>query len=241
MSEDQINPASLERIVPDKLSAEEATGAETLRLHLARYEFAARHLVAGSVLDMACGVGYGTAFLVQSPVITRATGVDIDAGSIQYAAERYKNERVAFFCSDAMQFASGKFENIVSLETIEHVADPWALFSHLVSLLKPQGRLIASVPVTPSVDANPHHKTNFSVKTFLRMGEKHALEYIDSMEQVQPFNPIAVARRKEARTVSLRRNIGLFYLKNPSHLLLRLWSTVRDGFANKYITVVWKK
>jgi hypothetical protein len=56
-----IDATSLERIVPDDLHADETTGGETLRLHWERYQFAKEHLVPGSVLDMACGVGYGTA------------------------------------------------------------------------------------------------------------------------------------------------------------------------------------
>jgi len=35
---------SLERLVPDRLAAPGATGLATLALHLARYEFAAKHL-----------------------------------------------------------------------------------------------------------------------------------------------------------------------------------------------------
>src|SRR5205085_6827077 len=115
-----------------------------------------------------------------------------------------------------------------------------AFFVHVVSLLQPGGRLVASVPVTPSVDANPHHKSNFSKKTFLRMGTDLGLRYVTSKDQVQPFSAKAIATKKEARAAGLRRNLGLFYLRNPSHFALRLWSTMRDGFVNKYITVVWE-
>jgi 2-polyprenyl-3-methyl-5-hydroxy-6-metoxy-1,4-benzoquinol methylase len=242
LSNDHVNPLSMERIVPDELSLDETTGAETLRLHLERYQFAQQHLVRGSVLDIACGVGYGTVLLAEDPQVTNALGVDISASSVQYALRRYGSERVSYICSEALLFLPGRqFENIVSLETIEHVDDPNALFSHLVSLLAPQGRLIASVPVTPSVDANPHHKSNFSLKTFMRMGEEFSLKYVASLKQFQPFSPVAVGMKREARTSGLRRNLVLFYIRNPSHLLLRLWSTLRNGFANKYLTVVWEK
>ena len=56
----ELDAESLERIVPDELRAGERTGEETLRLSLERYEFAARVLRPGRVLDLACGVGYGT-------------------------------------------------------------------------------------------------------------------------------------------------------------------------------------
>jgi hypothetical protein len=121
------------------------------------------------------------------------------------------------------------------------VEDPQQLFEHLVSLLAPAGRFIASVPVTPSVDANPHHKTNFSARSFRKMGTEHSLAYVGSMQQIQRFNPVAVATGKETRSASLRQNLPLFYLRNPSHLGLRLWSIVWNGFVNKYLTVVWQR
>ena len=241
-SDDRPDSASLERIVPDELVANEATGAETLGFHVERYLFARNNLKAGSVLDIACGVGYGTPLLAQKPQITNAVGVDISAASVRHALQRYSSERVSYICCDALQFfPSQKFDNIVSLETVEHMDDPRVFLSHLVPVLQAGGHLIASVPVTPSVDANPHHKSNFSSRSFLRMGEALGLEYVTSLNQVQQFSPASIVMREEARAGDLRRNLPVFYLRNPSHLALRLWSTLSDGFVNKYLTVVWRR
>jgi cyclopropane fatty-acyl-phospholipid synthase-like methyltransferase len=133
------------------------------------------------------------------------------------------------------------FENIVSLETIEHLDHPAEFFSRLVALLRPGGRLITSAPITPSVDANPHHKSNFSARTFARLGKDRGLISVDSMTQIQPFSAVAMITRREKRAADLRRSIPLFYLRNPSHLVLRVWSTLHDGFVNKYLTIVWEK
>jgi SAM-dependent methyltransferase len=236
------DPASLERIVPDNLRAGETTGEDTLRLHLERYQFAKQNLVNGSLLDIACGVGYGTALLSESPLIPSAVGVDLDYGAVQYASQRYGSAHVSYICADAHQFSSRhQFANIVSLETIEHVEDPQGLFRSFVDLLAPGGRLIASVPVTPSVDGNPHHKSNFSGKSFRKLGDACSLTYVSSLHQVQRFSPLAVTMRQEARAGNLRRDLTQFYRSNPSHLFLRLWSTLRHGFVNKYLTVVWEK
>jgi 2-polyprenyl-3-methyl-5-hydroxy-6-metoxy-1,4-benzoquinol methylase len=237
-----VNPLSMERIVPGELAGDEATGAETLRLHTERYQFASQNLVPGRVLDIACGVGYGTAMLGKDPSITSALGVDLDEGSIRYARDKYSSDAVTFSCANALEFHSeAAFENIVSLETIEHVDDPASLFAHLVSLLAPGGHLIASVPITPSVDANPHHKTDFSKKSFLRLGDVNSLRYLTSLDQIQPFKPLAMATKSEARTANLRKNLLQYYFRYPKQFGLRLWSTMRDGFVNKYLTVVWQK
>jgi hypothetical protein len=91
------------------------------------------------------------------------------------------------------------------------------------------------------VDANPHHKSNFSARTFAQLGTSHSLKQVDSLKQIQPYNAVAIVARREKRAADLRRSIPLFYLRNPSHLFLRLWSILRDGFANKYLTIAWEK
>jgi len=233
--------STLERIVPEELAQSEATGRDTLRFHVERYEFAAINLVPGTVLDLACGTGYGSNILASSGGTTAVTGVDISEDAIRYATEKYQNPRVTFVCSSAAALTSCSFENVVSLETIEHVEDPDSFFAHLVSLTGPGGRLITSVPTTPSVDANPHHKTNFSSRRFRRMGEKRGLTCLANLIQVQRFNPLAVLMRREERTQDLRNNMLSFYFNHPSHLGLRLWSILTDGFCNKYLTLVWEK
>src|SRR2546428_298282 len=102
---DQIDATSLERIIPDELLADEATGFETLGLHLARYEFAKTNLVQGTLLDMACGVGYGTALLLERPGVSMALGVDISAVAVDYANGRYSSRHVSFTCSGAREFS----------------------------------------------------------------------------------------------------------------------------------------
>jgi len=237
-----LDSASLERIIPALLELEEATGKPTLELHLMRYRFALEHLQPGRVLDIACGVGYGTNLLSSAGVIEAAIGVDISEEAIEYARYHYGHAGIEFVTADALQFtdASG-FENIVSLETIEHVPDPVALLAHLTSLLKPHGVLIGSVPITPSVDANPHHRTDFTARSFRKMARGLGLVELDSLGQDQGYDPIALLRGKEKRSSGLRRNIPGYYLANPGRLWARVCSTLRHGFKNRYLTVAWRK
>jgi SAM-dependent methyltransferase len=237
-----LDSASLERIIPSLLEHEGATGKATLELHLMRYQFALEHIQHGRILDIACGVGYGTKLLSAADVIQETIGVDISVDAIEYARSHYGHGGIKFVAADALEFtdASG-FENIVSIETIEHVPDPLGLLAHLTSLLKPNGILIGSVPITPSVDANPHHRTDFTADSFRKLSKGLGLVELDSFSQDQSYDPIAILSGKEKRSTGIRRNISAYYLANPDRLWARFYSTFRYGFKNRYLTIAWRK
>jgi SAM-dependent methyltransferase len=238
----QLDAASLERLVPDALRPGDATGEEALRISLDRYEFAARYARSGRLLDVACGVGYGTRFLTdRAEQLTAALGVELCKDAVAYANDRYANDRTGFLACDAMQFEDAEgFDTIVSIETIEHLPDPEGFVERLVGLLRPGGHLVGSVPITPSVDANPHHLHDFSDRSFRRLVGRHGLEVLDDLVQDQPFGLRAVMTRSEARLESVRQNLPAWYLRHPGALLRRLGSTLRHGFVNRYLTVAWR-
>jgi len=238
-----LAPDSLERLVPDALEPGDVTGRATLRLHLERYEFAARCLAPSRVLDIACGVGYGTRLLADHAAgVSAVLGVDRSDAAIGYAQARYGRAGVEFRAADAYAFRDAEgFDSIVSLETLEHLDDPGRFLSVLVAMLRPGGVLIASVPTTPSVDVNPHHQHDFSERGFLRMLATLRLEPFDSLRQVQPVPLGAVLRRSEARMSDLRPHLPAYYARHPAALLRRLWSTLRHGFVNHYLTVAARR
>lgn len=227
---------------------------ETIRLHRERYAYAARFVEGKRVLDLACGVGYGSAMLKEAGAVG-VVGVDIEPEAIKEAQELQACEGVQFFCADyrnvldkekvdpaLAQAFEQEFDVVVSLETIEHLPDPGHFVRTLINCLGPGGLLIGSVPITPSVDANPYHLHDFSARTFRRMLQREGLSIREHHRQRQPFNPISV--RKEMATEQregLRKNLAGFYLRNPSKFLLRIASTLRHGFANLIDTVVAEK
>src|SRR5215216_1732689 len=114
---------SLERINPDEAVSNETTGDETLALHLGRYHYAGKNIVPGLVADIACGVGYGSKLLAEhyAANISKIIAVDSDVPAIEFAQKRFNHPLVEFIAADAMNFYSTiPFNNIVSLETIEH-------------------------------------------------------------------------------------------------------------------------
>lgn len=114
------------------------------RDHVARYEFAARHLPPNSrVIDLACGIGYGSSVLADAG--HTVAGVDRDAAAIKYGLQHYRHPSVMLACFDALEFtpAADVYGAAVCFETLEHVEDPLPL---LKALNKAAPLLIASVP-----------------------------------------------------------------------------------------------
>src|SRR5262249_52472525 len=133
------------------------------------------------------------------------------------------------------------FDSIVSVETLEHVPDPSGLITTLVGLIRPGGVFIASVPTTPSVDVNPYHLHDFTERSFRRMVTRHGLRELACLRQVQPYPLMRTLKRSESRMKDMRQGLVSYYLRHPWALTKRLWSTLRYGFTNRYLTVVWQR
>ncbi len=234
---------TIERIIPDFVESNDITGKESLILHIERYEFASKYVKPGRLLDIACGVGYGTSLLLQKRNdITEAVGVDISVEAIEYAKRNYQDKRIFFQVKDALTFEDKKgFDSIVCIETLEHIYNPDGLIERLLQMLLPNGVFIASVPITPSVDVNPYHVNDFTEKSFKEMMKKYDLSEINCLKQIQKYKLIKTILRKESRMTDLRRNLFYYYLKNPTAIFKRIYSTLMYGFTNQYITIVWEK
>ncbi len=94
------------------------------------------------VLDAGCGVGmYVAAFRRFTDAVY---GVDLDWKKIAQAARDLPNLQVASV--EALPFADGSFDVVLSHEVIEHVDDDRAAVAGAVRVLKPGGRLVIYAP-----------------------------------------------------------------------------------------------
>ena len=232
---------TLERIVPWALDRADPTQAAVLEFHLERYRFACRYAAGKRVLDLACGVGYGSAMLAEEGGAASVLGVDVDPSAVALAQEHYAGERVRFLCSayQAMPRAE-RFEVMVSLETIEHLPDPADFLAFAHEIVGEGGLLVGSVPITPSVDFNPHHLHDFTRRSIVRLLGRAGFRVVAEQVQAQsvPWR-LAVrqlfASKPAVGQRQLRRGLVAFYLRHPGRAWARLLSTLRHGLDVRYL------
>jgi SAM-dependent methyltransferase len=236
----------LERIVPELLRDDDPLERDTLELHRERYRFAARFVAGRRVVDVACGVGYGSAMLADAGAAA-VIGVDVAEDALAHARRHYHRPHVTFVLADAATFVPDPPVTVaVSLETIEHLPDAAGFVRRLAELVGAGGIVVGSVPVTLSTDVNPYHLHDFTAAGFRRLFDDSGLDVIGELTQRQPFSPVHLLRLRARRTPQ-RRDYGLrprllrYYGTHPRMLARRIATTLRHGFSNEYLVLAGRR
>ena len=120
--------------------------------HTERYKFAAELLAGKSVIDAACGCGYGSWMMQEAGC--KVTGIDIEPEAIDYAKTHYVGPE--YICSDITQCIIPTADSVVSFETLEHLVDPEPTIKRFHGAAP---MLIASVP---NEEMYPFRPENFA-------------------------------------------------------------------------------
>lgn len=135
--------------------------------HVSRYHFACKYVRPGdSVIDAACGLGYGSHVINSLTKCSTVTGIDGSAYGVDYANANFDSNGTMRFvqgylpeCLQAIP--DNSIDCVISFETLEQVENPTALLVEFHRILTPGGRLISSVPHDWSdetgQDPNPFH------------------------------------------------------------------------------------
>ena len=177
--------------------------------HINRYTFAKDQLIPqqpSAVLDLACGIGYGSALLADT-LKCRVVGVDIDTGAIQYARQHYASKGTEFIQADArlLELGTEIFDAVVSFETIEHVTFDLELLQKFHQLLKVGGTLIVS---TPNQDVMPfdaekfqYHIRHYTVDEFVGLVQAAGFGVSASYQQKDPHGGVVEPGQEGAFTI----------------------------------------
>jgi ubiquinone/menaquinone biosynthesis C-methylase UbiE len=143
---------------------------ETYRIHLARYVFASKFVPGADVLDVACGSGYGSSYLLRKGAKS-VVGADINEDAIKAAITNFQRAGLTFQAAKAedLPFPADSFDVITSMGTIDHLDDPGAFLLGAQRALRDGGYFICSLlnremitpfPVKEIVD--PYHKIEYA-------------------------------------------------------------------------------
>lgn len=125
-----------------------------------------------TLLDCACGSGYGANRLAETAL--KVTGVDISPEAIARCRGAYKRKNISFELMDAsaLKFPDANFDGVVSQDTIEHVKDDRAFLAELKRVLKPGGVLVIFTPHSSFHNNKPeniYHLREYSQESFDRL------------------------------------------------------------------------
>lgn len=122
--------------------------------HLARYYWALAIIEnlqsAKSILDVACGGGYGSYLLSKKFPNIQVVGVDYDKAAIKKARKIYDNNNLEFIVGDVLEWektiGNNTFDIIISFDTLEHVPHREIMLENIVQHLSKEGKLFLSTP-----------------------------------------------------------------------------------------------
>ncbi len=113
--------------------------------HMFVYKFSSKYVKNKNTLELGCGEGYGGFFL--SNFTKNFVAIDIDAKTILNASNNYKKKNLIFKYFDATSQSSiGKFDVVLSFQTIEHVKNVNKYLRTVLINLPKGGRFIFSTP-----------------------------------------------------------------------------------------------
>jgi SAM-dependent methyltransferase len=146
--------------------------------HLARYEWAAELCRGKSVVDAACGTGYGSAMLAREGAGC-VQGFDLSPAAIDEARATYA-DLAQFQAADvaALPLDAASIDVFVSFETIEHLPDEHGLLCEVTRVLRSDGLFLCSSPnrsiTNPGTNINDppfnrHHVREYTPAEFDRL------------------------------------------------------------------------
>lgn len=145
--------------------------------HLGRYHWARMVLEdynPKNILDIACGAGYGSFILATAFNEARVLGADYDKRALRVARQRYHAPNLQFAWGDMTTWeisidgrkqSLGKYDAVVSFETIEHLTHREIALLRLTENLTDDGVFVLSTPCGHETSRlspdQPHHKIEY--------------------------------------------------------------------------------
>lgn len=198
----------MERMVPGDPKVEPHFLKKIYLEHINRYHLASAYVRGKRVLDVGCGVGYGTAFLADKGA-REVVGLDRSAEAVQYANKHYTGRQFRFTVRDCtkLPYSRSSFDVAVCLELIEHVEDCDSVMREIRRVLKPNGLLVISSPRFRGQLRSEFHVREFLFEEFRDLVQKyfkHIRVYLQNPCLINLIEPAGRARDRITNLHTLR-------------------------------------
>jgi SAM-dependent methyltransferase len=157
----------MERIYLTKEEINETLQTIRFQNHIERYQLVKRYLY-GTVLDVACGIGYGTYLMSNVPDVDLVIGADIDEQTIRTAGKNFKASKTQFLVESLEEInLMNKIDCVVSLETIEHLKD-LNVYKEFIHRHYPE-LIVLSYPNKKSTHFNKYHYQDLNKQDIINL------------------------------------------------------------------------
>ncbi|MFL5240438.1 MAG: methyltransferase domain-containing protein [Rhizomicrobium sp.] len=158
-----------ERIVPQADNCEPNFASRMYQEHIARYLFASQIVAGKAVIDIGCGVGYGSQRLAQLGAAF-VHAFDLSEDAIRHARIHYAHPNVHYEAGNAERFSADRqYDVAICFELIEHVRNPRAVMKNIRSALTGEGILVMSTPRALEEKRTHFHEHEFGLEEYVKM------------------------------------------------------------------------
>lgn len=148
----------------------------------------------GSLLDVGCGLGDGLRLLINTMTkIQNFAGCDFSQGAIKKNQSNSLMNNIFFFVHDISKSLPDKYDNVICLQTLEHLQDPAKAMKNLTDATK-----AVLVAASPYKNRRPDENHLWEFDEFSFQGEFQI--YLDRKEK----NIFWILDKRETKT-SLRK------------------------------------
>jgi ubiquinone/menaquinone biosynthesis C-methylase UbiE len=152
-----------------------------------RYRFCQPYVRGQAILDIPCGVGWGTSLLKGYKSMV---GIDISPDAIRYANSRYANSKLHFLVGNmgAIPAEDNSFDNVICLEGFEHISREigGTFLTEVKRVLRRNGLFIMTCPILNEkgeTTGNPYHLSEYSEEEFIDIMNLHfRIERLDRFQ-----------------------------------------------------------
>ena len=149
--------------------ADNMTGAQHLIRYLWVIDLLSEYDSVNSIIDIACGSGYGSYLLAEKYKYIQVLGVDYDPAAIKYAKTNFLRPNLSFKVGDICRWSEmiggQEYDCIISFDTIEHVLHREIMMQNVVDHMNKESLFILSTPLTSEIKFVPeweYHKIEYS-------------------------------------------------------------------------------